>query len=123
MWMESGPGIGIARYAGRLLAGLRGSTEVTSLTESGQRNWYRGTKVSLTPIQCRMARAALYIGFRELAKLANVSPNTVARLERGESMNPRTLVKIRGVLEQAGVEFIDADDVGGVGVRMRKADD
>ncbi|RAU22474.1 transcriptional regulator [Paramagnetospirillum kuznetsovii] len=66
-----------------------------------------------------MARAALFLGFRELAKMANVSPNTIARLERGESMNPRTLVKVRTVLEDAGVMFIDADEVGGVGVRVK----
>lgn len=75
--------------------------------------------MGLSSIQCRMARAALSLGFRELAKLADVSPNTIARLERGESMNPRTLVKVRGVLETAGVVIIDADGDGGDGVRVK----
>src|SRR5271166_6161739 len=46
----------------------------------------------------RTARAALKIGVRELARLADVSPNTIARLERGEKMHPRTLAYIQGVL-------------------------
>jgi len=34
-------------------------------------------------------------------------------------MNPRTLVKVRGVLETAGVVIIDADGDGGDGVRVK----
>ena len=68
--------------------------------------------------QCKMARAALGIGGRELAKLAKVSPDTVARLERGEELKQRTIDAIRAALESAGVEFIDEN--GGAGVRLRK---
>ena len=74
--------------------------------------------LSLTPAQCRMARAALQIGVREIAKLAEVSPNTIARFERGESLYPRTTAAIRAAFEEAGVEFI-AENGGGAGVRMR----
>jgi transcriptional regulator with XRE-family HTH domain len=70
--------------------------------------------------QCRMARAALQIGVRDVAVLAQVSPNTVARLERGETLNPRTLAAIRAALEAAGVEFI-AENGGGPGVRLKTA--
>jgi len=49
--------------------------------------------------------------------MAEVSPNTIARLERGESLYPRTLAAIRAALEAAGVEFIDE---GGPGVRLRE---
>ena len=66
-----------------------------------------------------MARAALYLLVRELAKLADVSPNTIAGLERGESMNSRTLMKVRAALETAGVVIIDADGEGGDGVRVK----
>jgi transcriptional regulator with XRE-family HTH domain len=66
-----------------------------------------------------MARAALQIGVRDIAALAEVSPNTIARLERGETLYPRTLAAIRSALETAGVEFI-AENGGGAGVRLRK---
>ena len=39
----------------------------------------------MTPEQCRMARAGLGLGVRELAAAADVSTNTIARLERGEN--------------------------------------
>ncbi len=67
-----------------------------------------------------MARAALQLGVREVATLAAVSPNTIARLERGESLYTRTVDAIRAALEAAGVEFI-AENGGGPGVRLRKA--
>ncbi|RYF37824.1 MAG: XRE family transcriptional regulator [Cytophagaceae bacterium] len=66
-----------------------------------------------------MARAGLQLGVRELAELAQVSTNTVTRLERGEDLYPRTLAAIRTALEAAGVEFI-AENGGGVGVRLRE---
>ena len=73
----------------------------------------------MLPIQCKMARTALNLGVRDLAKLAQVSPDTVARLERGEELRERTVDTIRAALEAAGVEFI-AENGGGVGVRLRK---
>lgn len=69
--------------------------------------------------QCRMARAATGLGVREIAKAASVSPDTVARLERGEVLRPATVAAIRAALEAAGVEFI-AENGGGPGVRMKK---
>jgi len=50
-----------------------------------------------------MARAAVEIEIRELARLADVSPTTITRLERGEPLYPRTLAAIRSALEAAGV--------------------
>ena len=73
----------------------------------------------MTPAQSRMARAALQLGIRDAAKLAEVSPNTIARLERGEALYPRTIEAIRTALEAAGVEFV-AENGGGAGVRLRK---
>lgn len=66
-----------------------------------------------------MARVATGQGVRELAVAAKVSPNTVTRFERGESLQERTIAAIRGALEAAGVEFI-AENGGGPGVRLRK---
>jgi len=74
--------------------------------------------VTIVPVQSRMARVALSWGVRDLAAAAKVSPNTVARLERGETLNPRTLGAIRAALEAAGVEFIPQNG-GGVGVRLK----
>jgi len=66
-----------------------------------------------------MARTATGLGVRELAKAAGVSPDTVARLERGEALREPTVQIIRAALERAGVEFIP-ENGGGVGVRLRR---
>jgi transcriptional regulator with XRE-family HTH domain len=73
----------------------------------------------LNATQSKMARAALGLGVRELAELAKVSPDTIARLERGEELRERTVDAIRTALETAGVRFI-AENGGGPGVRLRK---
>ncbi len=73
----------------------------------------------MLPIQCKMARTALSLGVRELAELAKVSPDTVARLERGDALRERTVEDIKRVLEDAGVQFIP-ENGGGPGVRLRK---
>lgn len=67
--------------------------------------------------QCKMARVATALGIRELAAKADVSPNTISRLERGEELKPATVAAIRAALESAGVEFI-AENGGGPGVRL-----
>jgi DNA-binding MurR/RpiR family transcriptional regulator len=66
-----------------------------------------------------MARAALMLGIRELASLADVSPTTITRFERGAPSFSSTRTAIRTALEAAGVEFI-AENGGGAGVRLRK---
>jgi transcriptional regulator with XRE-family HTH domain len=72
----------------------------------------------MTPAQCRMARAAVEMGVRELAGAAKVSTNTVTRFERGEPLRERTVDALRSALEAAGVEFTNGDQPG---VRLRKA--
>ena len=67
-----------------------------------------------------MARAALGLGVRELAALADVSPDTVARFERGDELRDRTVAAMKTALEKAGVVFVDAGDGLGPGVRLRK---
>ena len=69
-----------------------------------------------------MARAALQLGVRDLAAVAEVSPTTITRLERGEVLYVRTIEAIRTALETAGVEFIEQNG-GGPGVRLRVAGD
>ncbi|MFT0858694.1 helix-turn-helix domain-containing protein [Ancylobacter sp. G4_0304] len=73
----------------------------------------------MTPIQSRMARAALGWGTRDLAQKANVSPDTIARLERGERLRAATVAAIRITFEAAGIEFIP-ENGGGAGVRFQK---
>ena len=71
------------------------------------------------PVQCRMARAALGWGVRELAAAAKVAIDTVVRFERGDDLKDRTVEAIQRALEVGGIEFID-ENGGGAGVRVRK---
>jgi|ERR1019366_7333098 transcriptional regulator with XRE-family HTH domain len=70
------------------------------------------------PVQCRMARAALGLGVRELAAAAKVSIDTVARFERGDELKERTIEALQRALEAAGVEFTNGDQPG---VRLTRA--
>ncbi|PSS62141.1 MULTISPECIES: helix-turn-helix transcriptional regulator [unclassified Ensifer] len=76
----------------------------------------------MNAIQCRLARVALGWGVRELAVAANVSTQTISRLERGDQLRSGTVDGIRHVLEDAGIEFIP-ENGGGVGVRFSKPRD
>jgi transcriptional regulator with XRE-family HTH domain len=64
-----------------------------------------------------MARAALQLGIRDVAKLANVAPSTISRLEAGETLQPRTVDAVQHALEKAGVVFINGDQPG---VRLKR---
>jgi transcriptional regulator with XRE-family HTH domain len=72
----------------------------------------------ILPVQCRMARAALSLGVRELAAAAKVSIDTVARFERGDELKERTVDALQRALEAAGVEFTNGEQPG---VRLTKA--
>lgn len=74
----------------------------------------------MTPTQCRMARAATGWGVRDLAQKAEVSPQTISRLESGEELKDATLSKIRQTIEAAGLKLIEPDSLGGEGVRLAK---
>ncbi len=67
--------------------------------------------------QCRMARAALKLGVRELADMAKVATGTITRLEAGIELKPRTLEAIQRALERAGVAFTNGDEPG---VKLKK---
>jgi len=71
----------------------------------------------MQPVQCRMARAALGLGVRELAARAIVGANTVARFEAGEELKPRTIAAIQSALEEMGAEFTNGEQPG---VRLRR---
>jgi DNA-binding XRE family transcriptional regulator len=70
-------------------------------------------------IQCKLARTALGWGVRELAKAANVSQQTVSRLEKDEQLRESTLRRIQKALEDAGIEFIP-ENGGGLGIRFKR---
>jgi transcriptional regulator with XRE-family HTH domain len=72
----------------------------------------------MSPIQLRMARAAVGWGVRELAKKAGITANTVTRIENGADAKQSTIDKLRRALEAAGVEFTNGDQPG---VRLTKA--
>jgi transcriptional regulator with XRE-family HTH domain len=72
------------------------------------------------PVQCRMARAALGLGVRELAAAAKVSIDTVARFERGDELKERTIEALQRALEAAGVEFTNG---GKPGVRLTRTEE
>ncbi len=74
-------------------------------------------QLTLSAAQVRMARAGLKLTFAALATRADVSTNTLVRLESGEPVRNRTVAAIRIAFEAEGVEFIDED--GGVGVLLK----
>src|SRR5215213_4442597 len=61
---------------------------------------------TMKAVQCRMARAALRIGVRELAETACVSTSTISKLERGESLMSRTAEAVKRAQEARGIEFL-----------------
>jgi hypothetical protein len=73
---------------------------------------------AIVPMQCWMAREALGWSAFRLACAGHVSPDTVARFERGDALKENTVELIRHTLERAGVVFIDADG-GGPGAKLR----
>ena len=73
----------------------------------------------MKPIQIRMGRAAIGWGVRELAKKADVTANTVTRIENGADAKQSTMDRLQRALEAAGVELID-ENGGGPGVRLKK---
>ena len=65
-------------------------------------------QVTITPEQCRMARAGLHMSQADLARRANVAPATIAEFEKGRrTPYDRTVRDIQRALEEAGATFVD----------------
>jgi predicted transcriptional regulator len=73
----------------------------------------------ITPVQMRMARAAVGWGIWKLAEKAGMTARTIARIESGSRARQSTLAAIRSSLESAGIEFTE-ENGRGPGVRLRK---
>ena len=67
-----------------------------------------------------MARIALGWSIRDLAANAEMSANTVNRIENGFGAYASTIERIQITLEEAGVIFIQSDENGGPGVRLKE---
>ena len=74
--------------------------------------------MSISPAQCRAARALVEMDQANLARRAVVSTDTIADFENGSRIPAaNALAAIRAALEFGGVIFIDGDEPG---VKLRK---
>lgn len=77
-------------------------------------------KNSISPAQCRAARALLGWGQKDLHENSKVAMKTIADFERGATQpHERTLADVVRCLEKAGIEFIP-ENGGGAGVRLKR---
>lgn len=70
----------------------------------------------MTPDQCRLARAALRWSIRDLARHANMTPNTISAFENDKPVRATTIDKLFEILVAYGAAF---DPVTGA-VHLRK---
>ena len=71
--------------------------------------------------QIRAARALLGWRQDDLSKKSGIGLATVQRIEKGSgtaSGNYLTVLKLQSALEKAGIHFIEADESGGIGLRL-----
>ena len=73
------------------------------------------------PKHLKMARAGLGWTLADLAKRADVNPNTLSRYEAGRDVLASTVQKVEQELRAAGVSFIDEHDRIGVRVPIKEA--
>lgn len=77
----------------------------------------------LTSEQMRAARALLGWKQEDLAKKAKIGLATIQRLERGSGplmAHVSTVLKIEGAFVRAGMAFIEPNQDGGAGVRLKR---
>src|SRR5512147_2328146 len=77
----------------------------------------------ITAAQIRAARGLLNLSQAQLAEMAELGIATIKRIEASSEVRgaASTLWKIQAALEEAGIEFLHAEDGGGLGVRLRPA--
>ena len=72
--------------------------------------------------QIRAARALLGWRQEDLSKASGVGTATIYRIEKSDSSvigYASTFVRIQAALEQAGIQFIENDAIGGFGLRFK----
>jgi transcriptional regulator with XRE-family HTH domain len=77
----------------------------------------------LRPAQIRAARALLGWRQEDLSNASGVGTATIYRIEKSDETitgYASTLIRIQAAFEQAGIEFIENDEVGGYGLRFSK---
>ena len=75
---------------------------------------------AVTSLQVRLARHALGLSLRDLAKVAELSPNTITRFELGKGgLQSASLARLQEVFEARGVVFVAADATGSATVRLK----
>ena len=80
--------------------------------------------MTLTPGQCRAARALLEWTQEELAERAGVSRSTIRGFENGQhELHRSSATVIRQALEQGGAVLVDADAGCGPGVRLARPEE
>jgi transcriptional regulator with XRE-family HTH domain len=75
--------------------------------------------MAIVPVQSWLAQTALGWSVADLPRAAKVGQQTVRRFERGETLRPVAVEKIKRTFETASVILIDAND-GGPGVRLQR---
>ncbi|MER9257761.1 helix-turn-helix domain-containing protein [Mesorhizobium sp. M0619] len=76
--------------------------------------------MTISPAQCRAARALVGWSQDQLATASKVAKATIANFEAGKrTPYDRTLLDLQTALEAAGVELIPRNG-GGAGVRLAK---
>lgn len=67
----------------------------------------------ITPLQCKLGRAALGWSVRKLATQSKVSVSAINRFEVGRTEPiPATRDTLQRIMEAAGVEFTNGDEPG-----------
>ncbi|CDX24410.1 Transcriptional regulator, XRE family (modular protein) [Mesorhizobium plurifarium] len=78
--------------------------------------------MTISPAQCRAARALLHWSQRDLTERSGVAMRTIADFERSaRTPFERTLRDIQEAFEAGGIMFLAGDNVAGEGVRRRHA--
>ena len=79
-------------------------------------------RTMITAAQIRAARGLLNLSQGQLAEMAGLGIATVKRIEASSEVRgaATTLWKIQAALEAAGIEFLPAQEVSGLGVRLRQ---
>ena len=77
----------------------------------------------ITVEQVKAARSLLGWNQHELANTSGLAISTIRRMEGKSGLlsgYAENVWKVQRALEDAGIIFIDEDDIGGVGVRLKK---